>query len=58
MCGRYTQTADLETLQQRFNFSARGIKLEPRYNLVPTQDAPVVIEEGESGVHPIFGTIS
>lgn len=47
MCGRYTQTADLETLQMRFGFAAGGVMLEPRYNLSPGQEAPIVVREDD-----------
>lgn len=47
MCGRYTQTADLETLQRRFEFSSKGVTLEPRYNLAPKQEAPIIVQENE-----------
>ncbi|MBI5244489.1 MAG: SOS response-associated peptidase [Elusimicrobia bacterium] len=44
MCGRYTQTTSLEALQKRFSvFAPRSLRIEPRYNLSPGQDAPVVI---------------
>lgn len=48
MCGRYTQTASLKELRERFSISASEIEeLAPRYNIAPTQDAPVVVlEEG------------
>lgn len=46
MCGRYTQTADLATLRRRFGFSSAPAEFKPRYNLAPSQDAPVVIEDG------------
>ena len=42
MCGRYTLTSGLAILQRRFGFSAEQMKLEPRYNLAPGQDAPLV----------------
>jgi len=46
MCGRYTQTASLKDLQARFGFAASGVEeLKARYNLAPTQDAPVVVQE-------------
>ncbi len=45
MCGRYTLTSGLTILQRRFGFSAEQIRLEPRYNLAPGQEAPVVICE-------------
>jgi putative SOS response-associated peptidase YedK len=43
MCGRYTLTRELEVLQPRFRFSGGAIEMHPRYNVAPTQDAPVVI---------------
>jgi putative SOS response-associated peptidase YedK len=46
MCGRYTQTQELETLQDRFEFEPTDIVLKPRYNAAPGQDLPVVVEEG------------
>ncbi len=46
MCGRYTQTAELQELVERFGIDEPGIALAPRYNLAPSQDAPVV------GVNP------
>lgn len=48
MCGRYTLTSGLTILQRRFGFSAEQISLEPRYNLAPGQEAPVVICEGNN----------
>jgi putative SOS response-associated peptidase YedK len=47
MCGRYTQTTDLETLKKRFGFVVSGVRLEPRYNIAPSQEAPVVVREDE-----------
>jgi Uncharacterized conserved protein len=47
MCGRYTQTTDLETLQRRFEFATSATALEPRYNLAPSQNAPTVVREDE-----------
>ncbi|MDE2491087.1 MAG: SOS response-associated peptidase [Elusimicrobia bacterium] len=46
MCGRYTQTASAKELRERFGLVASEVsELNPRYNIVPTQDAPVVLEE-------------
>jgi putative SOS response-associated peptidase YedK len=46
MCGRYSQTASLKDLQARFGFAAADVaELAPRYNIAPTQDAPVVMQE-------------
>ena len=50
MCGRYTLTEISEHLQVRFGFEDSGIVLEPRYNIAPTQIAPVAIERGGSRV--------
>jgi putative SOS response-associated peptidase YedK len=41
MCGRYSLTADLETLRGAFGFAALP-NLQPRYNICPTQEAPIV----------------
>ena len=46
MCGRYTQTAKLQDLMDRFGIEEPDFDLAPRYNLAPSQDAPVV------GVNP------
>ncbi len=43
MCGRYTQTASLEKLQERFGFRPPGFELKPRHNIAPSQDAPVIV---------------
>ena len=46
MCGRYTQTRKLYDLVDRFGIEEPDFDLAPRYNLAPSQDAPVV------GVNP------
>ncbi len=46
MCGRYTQTRKLHDLVDRFGIEDPDFDLAPRYNLAPSQDAPVV------GVNP------
>ncbi len=46
MCGRYTQTAKLQDLVDRFGIDEPDFDPAPRYNLAPSQDAPVV------GVNP------
>lgn len=45
MCGRYTQSKDLLTLEIRFGFTAPDTALSPRYNVAPMQYAPVVLME-------------
>lgn len=44
MCGRYTVTADLDELVEVFDAPPLdGLELDlPRFNIAPTQDAPVV----------------
>ena len=46
MCGRYSITTPVEALQQAFGFPERP-NLAPRYNLAPTQEAPVVRREAD-----------
>src|SRR5256885_12824065 len=52
MCGRYTQTHSLAELAKRFRFllpDGPELELLPRYNVAPSQDAPVVAApEGEA----------
>lgn len=43
MCGRYTQTQDLNKLKERFEAVAENLEIFPQYNLAPTQDGPVVV---------------
>ncbi|MBI4800434.1 MAG: SOS response-associated peptidase [Desulfarculus sp.] len=44
MCGRFTQCSELAVLEGRFDASAQGLVVHPRYNLAPTQDALVVVQ--------------
>src|SRR5579859_6385875 len=47
MCGRYTQTASIKTLRERFGLkAAEQLELVPRYNIAPTQEAAVIVEDG------------
>ncbi|MBI2069471.1 MAG: SOS response-associated peptidase [Elusimicrobia bacterium] len=45
MCGRYSQTADIEELADHFCFEDEKINFKPRYNIAPGQEAPIVIWE-------------
>ncbi len=48
MCGRYSITTAPEALRRLFRLPGALPNLPPRYNLAPTQDAPVVRQrEGE-----------
>lgn len=44
MCGRYTLKAAGQTVADLFGLS-EGLDLEPRYNVAPTQQIPVVLED-------------
>lgn len=49
MCGRYSQTLSLAELARRYSAEApKQLELKPRYNLAPSQEAPVVVH-GEDG---------
>ncbi|MFA5138438.1 MAG: SOS response-associated peptidase [Elusimicrobiota bacterium] len=43
MCGRYTQTAGLKTLRERFGLKEPTRSLGPRYNIAPGQEAAVIV---------------
>lgn len=45
MCGRYTLAAGADELVEAFDVPAPTFDLEPRYNIAPSQDAPVVAED-------------
>ncbi|OQP17535.1 MULTISPECIES: SOS response-associated peptidase [Geobacillus] len=45
MCGRFTLTADSETLQTLFRFRYQGL-LAPRFNIAPGQDVLTIVAEG------------
>ncbi|MEM7173246.1 MAG: SOS response-associated peptidase [Pseudomonadota bacterium] len=47
MCGRYTLTSPLESVQELFDFPERP-NLEPRSNIAPTQEVPA-IRHGQDG---------
>jgi putative SOS response-associated peptidase YedK len=42
MCGRYSITTAPEALRRLFRFANPPPNLQPRYNVAPTQDAPVI----------------
>jgi len=48
MCGRYSQSKQLDGLISRFGFRRPSFELKPRYNIAPSQDAPVILPEGEA----------
>lgn len=48
MCGRYTNTRDLETLAQEFSLASIESDLKPSYNIAPTQRVPVLITKDDA----------
>ncbi len=51
MCGRFTLTADLEQLAERFSFRAANLSFQPHYNIAPSQPVLAIIgaEERRAG---------
>ncbi len=47
MCGRYTLTAPRELVEELFGVEGAA-ELQPRYNIAPTQPAPIVRRRGET----------
>ncbi len=47
MCGRYSLIADIAGLRETFGFEGPAINLQARWNVAPTQEAPVIrLEDG------------
>ena len=46
MCGRYTLSAKLSALTEVFDVPPPGFEQEPRFNIAPGQQAPVVAADG------------
>jgi putative SOS response-associated peptidase YedK len=54
MCGRYTESKRLTDVKQRIAFDRAQLELMPRFNIAPTQDAPVVVvQDGEVVLKPM-----
>jgi putative SOS response-associated peptidase YedK len=47
VCGRFTQTNEEAVLRARFGFKALKAKVEPRYNIAPTDPVLVLVQEAE-----------
>jgi putative SOS response-associated peptidase YedK len=43
MCGRYTLSSPLEIVAELFEIATPLLPFQPRYNLAPTQEAPVAL---------------
>jgi putative SOS response-associated peptidase YedK len=54
MCGRYTESKRITDVKQRIAFDRAQLDLIPRFNIAPTQDAPVVVvQDGEVLLMPM-----
>jgi len=56
MCGRFTLTADLTLLAERFHFDPAALSYTPSYNIAPSQQILTVMNDGTSngaGVPPL-----
>jgi putative SOS response-associated peptidase YedK len=47
MCGRYTLTADIQTIAESFGVEPR-LDASPRYNIAPTQEIVAILKESET----------
>lgn len=52
MCGRYTLTKSLPEIAERFLVNPAGVEYGPRYNIAPSQHAPV-LRAGEDGARKL-----
>lgn len=50
MCGRFTLTADLDTLQLAFNLATVPSDLPPRYNIAPSQPIAIITNEAPTAL--------
>ncbi len=48
MCGRYTLTPEQKAIQAEFKVKPGHYVHEPRYNIAPSQPAPVIVREDEN----------
>lgn len=48
MCGRFARINTAKEIKEAFNLDQIEIELQPSYNIAPTQDVAVIIENGQS----------
>ena len=53
MCGRYTLTADAESIQLAFNLDDVSAWEQPRYNVAPSQMVPVITNQNRKVLTPL-----
>jgi len=46
MCGRFTLFDDIYEIGDYFVFNPAGITFQPRYNITPGQNVPIIVKEG------------
>ncbi|MBB6218269.1 putative SOS response-associated peptidase YedK [Anaerosolibacter carboniphilus] len=46
MCGRYYLAENIRSLEERYHLTYTDLSYMPRYNIAPTQYAPVIIKDG------------
>src|SRR5580693_4818334 len=46
MCGRFVRQTDMEEVAREFDIQAVSCRLSPSYNIAPTQQVAVIIEDG------------
>ncbi len=47
MCGRYGESKILAQVRDKFPFFRADSALKPRYNIAPTQMAPLIVNQGD-----------
>lgn len=47
MCGRFSQHSELAIMAERFQVAVPALEVAPRYNLAPSQEALVIIQNPE-----------
>jgi putative SOS response-associated peptidase YedK len=50
MCGRFTLTADLREFAESFAVKPDPKKHNPRYNICPSQNVPVILNDGSQSI--------
>ena len=50
MCGRYGLTVDTSKLQERFETSNTLPDMQPRFNIAPTQELPVIVRHSPNAM--------
>ena len=46
MCGRFERSSPIERIASKFNITQARLIVEPSYNIAPSQNILVIIEQG------------